>query len=194
MLAHLCVFNGIDNVTRGRKCSLLVRPCWNGKKAPPSHPPPPPQLGHTLTLIIKVESGGPRCLSHPPPTYSNVHMDGPLRFIDYENSQGDSGKTANSFTAQTKQKSTPFFVTIYIIDSSTTHALTGTIAWDGFFAHCILSRIESKILNFLYVVLIFTELGQYLSHLACKENTQNEIFLLGRLKILIAFCFLRALI
>jgi hypothetical protein len=38
------------------------------------------------------------------------------------------------------------------------------------------------------------ELGQDLTHLAQKENTQSEIFLLGRLKISIAFCYLRAVI
>jgi hypothetical protein len=59
----------------------------------------------------------------------------------------------------------------------------GTVAWDGFFTHCILSRIERKDLNFFHVELIFTGLGQDLTHLARKENTHSEIFLLGRLKI-----------
>jgi hypothetical protein len=64
-----------------------------------------------------------------------------------------------------------------------------------FFAHCILlSRIEGKrILNFFHVVLIFTWLGQDLTHLAHKENTHSEIVLLGKLKLLIAFCSLPAL-
>jgi hypothetical protein len=31
------------------------------------------------------------------------------------------------------------------------------------------------ILNFFHVVLIFTDLGQDLTHLALKENTQSEI-------------------
>jgi hypothetical protein len=53
--------------------------------------------------------------------------------------------------------------------------------------------LKERILNFFNVVLIFTELGQDLTHLAHKENTQSEIFMLGRLNILIAFCFLRAL-
>jgi hypothetical protein len=52
---------------------------------------------------------------------------------------------------------------------------------------------KERISNFFHVVLIFIELGQYLTHLAQKENTQSEIFLLGRLKSLIAFCSLRAL-
>ncbi len=38
-----------------------------------------------------------------------------------------------------------------------------------------------------------TELGQDLTHLAHQENTLSEIILLGRLKILIAFCSLMAL-
>jgi hypothetical protein len=63
-----------------------------------------------------------------------------------------------------------------------------------FFARCILSRIERKDLKFFHVVLIFTGLGQDLTHLALKENTYSEIFLLVRLKILIAFCSLTALI
>ncbi len=50
------------------------------------------------------------------------------------------------------------------------------------------------VLNFCHVVLIFTGLGQDLTHLAQKENTHSEIFLLGRLEILIAFCSLTALI
>ncbi len=62
------------------------------------------------------------------------------------------------------------------------------------FAHCILSRIERKDLNFFHVMLIFTGLGQDLTHLAYKENTHSEIFMLGRIKILIAFCSLTALI
>jgi hypothetical protein len=53
--------------------------------------------------------------------------------------------------------------------------------------------LKERISNFFHVVLIFTELGQDSTHLAHKENTQREIFMLGRLKILIAFCFLRAL-
>ncbi len=39
-------------------------------------------------------------------------------------------------------------------------------------------------------MLIFTGLGQDLAHFAHKENTHSEIFLLGRLKIVIAFCSL----
>jgi hypothetical protein len=60
-----------------------------------------------------------------------------------------------------------------------------------FFAHCILSRIEIKDLKFFHVVLIFTEVGQDLTH---TENAQSEIFLSGRLKIFTAFSSLRALI
>ncbi len=40
--------------------------------------------------------------------------------------------------------------------------LKGTVAWDGFFAHCILSRLERKNLKKIYVLPIFTELGQEL--------------------------------
>ncbi len=71
--------------------------------------------------------------------------------------------------------------------------IKGTEACDGFFAHCILSGIERGSYIFSCCV-IFTELGQDLTHLAHKENTQSEIFLLllfGQ-KILIAFCSLRA--
>jgi hypothetical protein len=50
------------------------------------------------------------------------------------------------------------------------------------------------ILNFFHVVLIFTGLGQDLTHLAHKGNTRSEIFLLRRQQILIAFCSLTALI
>ncbi len=70
----------------------------------------------------------------------------------------------------------------------------GTVAWDGFLAHCILSRIEKKDLQFFHIVLIFTGLEQDLTHLAHKENTHSEFFLLGRPTILSAFCSLRALI
>ncbi len=56
------------------------------------------------------------------------------------------------------------------------------------------SRIERKdLIIFFHVVLIFTGLRQNLNHLAQQENTQSEIFLLGRLKILIVFCSLTAL-
>ncbi len=55
--------------------------------------------------------------------------------------------------------------------------LKGTVAWDGFFFHCILSRIESKDLKFFHVVPIFTELGQDLTHLAHTEKTQSDNFL-----------------
>ncbi len=57
---------------------------------------------------------------------------------------------------------------------------------------CIIYRIETK--YFFHVVLIFAGLGQDLTNLAHNENTQSEIFLLGRLKIVIAFCSLTALI
>ena len=64
-----------------------------------------------------------------------------------------------------------------------------------FCANCILSKIERKDLDFFsHVVLIFTGLWQDLTHLEHKENTHSEIFLLDRLKILIAFCSLTALI
>jgi hypothetical protein len=72
--------------------------------------------------------------------------------------------------------------------------LKGTVAFDGFFAHCILSRIERKDPKFFHVVLIFTGLGQDIIHLAHKKNTHSEIFLLGRLKCLIASSSLTALI
>ncbi len=54
----------------------------------------------------------------------------------------------------------------------------GTVAWVGFFVHCILSGIERKDLNFFsfHVVLIFTRLGQDLTHFAHKEITQSENF------------------
>ncbi len=61
-----------------------------------------------------------------------------------------------------------------------------------FFAHCILSRLERKDLKFFHGVLIFTGLGQDLTHLVHKENTHSDIFLLGK-KILIAFCYFTAL-
>jgi hypothetical protein len=54
--------------------------------------------------------------------------------------------------------------------------------------------IERKVLKFFHVVLISTGLGQDITNLAHKENTHSEIFLLGRLKILIAICSLTALI
>ncbi len=65
-----------------------------------------------------------------------------------------------------------------------------------FFAHYRTSYLgyKERILNFFHVVPIFTGLGQDLNHLAHKENTQSEIFLLGRLKILIVFFSLTALI
>jgi hypothetical protein len=72
--------------------------------------------------------------------------------------------------------------------------LKGTVARDGFLAHCILLMIERKDLKFFHVVLISTGLGQDLTHLAHKENTHSIIFLFGRLKILITICSLTALI
>ncbi len=57
-----------------------------------------------------------------------------------------------------------------------------------------ISRIERKDLNFFNVVIMFSGLGQDLIHLAHKENAHSEMFLSGRLKILIAFCSLTALI
>ncbi len=54
-----------------------------------------------------------------------------------------------------------------------------------FFAHCILSGKERRDITFFHVVQIFTGLGQDLTHLAHNENTHSDIFLLGRLKILI---------
>ncbi len=53
---------------------------------------------------------------------------------------------------------------------------------------------KARILNFFHVVQILTVLGQDLTHSAHKEKTHSEIFLLGRLKMLIAFCSLTALI
>jgi hypothetical protein len=52
---------------------------------------------------------------------------------------------------------------------------------------------RERILNFFHVVPMFTELGQDLTHLAHKENTQSDIFLWDRRKIVIAFCSLGAL-
>jgi hypothetical protein len=49
-------------------------------------------------------------------------------------------------------------------------------------------------LKFFHVVPIFTQLGQNLTHLVHTENTQSDIFLWDRRKILIAFCSLGALI
>jgi hypothetical protein len=48
--------------------------------------------------------------------------------------------------------------------------------------------------NFFHVVPIFTELGQDLTHLAHKGNTQSDFFLCDRLKLFITFCSLGALI
>jgi hypothetical protein len=48
--------------------------------------------------------------------------------------------------------------------------------------------------SILYVVPIFTKLGQDLTHLAHKDNTQSDIFLWDRRKILITFCSLGTLI
>jgi hypothetical protein len=53
---------------------------------------------------------------------------------------------------------------------------------------------KEMILNFVHVVLIFTGLGQDLTHLAHKKSTHSEMFQFGRLKILIVSCFLTALI
>ncbi len=72
--------------------------------------------------------------------------------------------------------------------------LKGIVAWRGFFAHCILSRIERMDLENFYVFPIFTELEQDLTHLAHKENTQSGIFLWDKRKMLIAFCSLGAMI
>jgi hypothetical protein len=53
---------------------------------------------------------------------------------------------------------------------------------------------KENILKKFHDVLIFTGLEKDINHLAHKENTHSEIFLLGRLKILIAFCSLTAMI
>jgi hypothetical protein len=53
---------------------------------------------------------------------------------------------------------------------------------------------KTRILNFFHVVPIFTELGQDLTHKAHTENTQSDIFLWDKRKILIEFCSLGALI
>jgi hypothetical protein len=65
-----------------------------------------------------------------------------------------------------------------------------------FFAHCILSRIESKDLQYFPCCanIYRTEFGQDLTHLAHKVNTQSDIFLWDRRKILIAFFSLGALL
>jgi hypothetical protein len=56
-------------------------------------------------------------------------------------------------------------------------------------------ELNERILNFFHVVPIFTELEQDLTHLAhTQENTQSDIFLRDRRKILLAFCSLGALI
>ncbi len=49
---------------------------------------------------------------------------------------------------------------------------------------------KERILNFFHVVQILTGLGQDFNHSAHKEKTHSKIFLLGRLKIFIAFCSL----
>jgi hypothetical protein len=61
-------------------------------------------------------------------------------------------------------------------------------------ALCILSKIERKNLKFFSFCANITGLGQDLIHLAHKENTHSEIFLLGRLTILISFCSPMALV
>ncbi len=61
----------------------------------------------------------------------------------------------------------------------------GTVAWDVFSLIASYLGYKDGILKFFHAVLIFTGLGQDLTHLAHKENTHSEIFLLGKLKILI---------
>jgi hypothetical protein len=53
---------------------------------------------------------------------------------------------------------------------------------------------KERILIFFHVVPIFSELGQDFNYLALKENTQGDIFLLDRRKLLIAVSSLGALI
>jgi hypothetical protein len=62
------------------------------------------------------------------------------------------------------------------------------VSW--FFRSLHLSRKERKDLKFFRGVLIFAGLGHDLTNLAHQENTYSEIFLLDRLKILIAFVLL----
>ncbi len=70
--------------------------------------------------------------------------------------------------------------------------LKGTVAWDDFFAHCILSRIERKILNFFLGCSKIYWVSQDLTHLAHKENTLSDIFPVGQAKnfncILLSWC------
>ncbi len=65
----------------------------------------------------------------------------------------------------------------------------GTVAWYGFFS-LIASyppiQDEREDLKFFSC----SDLGEDLTQLALKENTQKDIFLWDRRKILIAFCFL----
>jgi hypothetical protein len=57
-----------------------------------------------------------------------------------------------------------------------------SVARNGFFTHCILSRIERKDLTFFSCCLDIYWVRADLTHLAPKENTQSEIFLLAGLK------------
>ena len=60
--------------------------------------------------------------------------------------------------------------------------------------HHIQDKKENSKKYFFHVMPIFTEFGGELTPLAHEENTQSDIFLWDRLKILIAFCSLGALI
>ncbi len=57
-----------------------------------------------------------------------------------------------------------------------------------------LHPIQDRKKKLFHVVPIFTELGQDLTHLAHTANTQSDIFLWDRRKIVIAFFSLGALI
>ncbi len=55
--------------------------------------------------------------------------------------------------------------------------------------HCILSRIIRKDLKFFHVLLIFSELGKDLTHLAHKENKQSVFSGVGQAKIFYCILF-----
>ncbi len=69
--------------------------------------------------------------------------------------------------------------------------LKGTVSWDGFFAHCILSRIERKDLKLISCCSSISWVRQDLTHLAHKENTQSDTFLWDRRKIQLNFVLWR---
>ncbi len=100
--------------------------------------------------------------------------------VQFENELGPLSEEETKVSRKFVKFIMEFAIKECLDNTTPTFCLKGTIARDGFLAHCILSRIKRKDLKFFHVVLLFTELELDLTHLAHKENTQSDTFLWDR--------------